>query len=65
MVDPHSFARRIVPDDHECLFSAIALLAEGGGVDDVASIGRAEVSPEVSLESKGPPGFSCILEMLN
>ena len=29
MADPHSFARRIVPDDHECLFSAIALLAEG------------------------------------
>ena len=43
----------------------IALLAEGGGVDDAASVGRAEVSPEVSLESKGPPGFSCILEMLN
>ena len=24
-----SFARRVVPNDHECLFSAVALLAEG------------------------------------
>lgn len=51
MADPHSFARRIVPDDHECLFSAIALLAEGVLKRDAAQRLRAVCADAVLADT--------------